>query len=112
MVNNNNSQFYNPLINPEESEMHKLYREKSNEGRQEIEQLQSLCWEVFIVSAAGKKLMEIYMEKFVMPSKFSPTDISADKLAMYWHGYKDAIRSMKDNAIAYMKRVSGTTTAK
>lgn len=108
----NNGEYFNPLIVPEEPEAYKLYREKAGNSHKEAEQLQSLCWEVFIVSPAGKKLMEIYMDKFVIPSKFLPTDIAAEKLSMYWHGYKDAIRGMKDNGLAHMRRISGTTIAR
>lgn len=108
----NNGEYFNPLIMAEEPEAYRLYREKARDGHKEAEQLQSLCWEVFIVSPAGKKLMEIYMERFVIPAKFLPTDAAADKLAMYWEGYKDAIRGMKDNGLAHMRRISGTTTAR
>lgn len=92
---------FNPLIMPEEPEALKAYREQNEQRSKEIQEFQRLCWEVFIGNPSGKRLYELLVEKYLIPAKFSPTDPNADRLAMYWEGFKAAIRGLNDNAVAH-----------
>ncbi len=109
-MDNNIKQRFNPLITPEEPEVLKQFKQWSQETSKDTFELQRLCYEVFIVSANGKKLYELLQEKHLIPAKFAPNDPYAPTLAMYWEGFKAAIRGLRDNGIVHMKRGSTVNT--
>ena len=80
-------------------------REKVDEGLKQLIELQRLCYEVFQVSDNGKKLYEIIREKFIIPARFSPTDPSSADLALYWEGFKEAMRGLWDQGCMHKKRI-------
>ncbi len=89
---------------PEEPEVFKAYKERAGQENKEMEELQRLCWEVFVGNPNGKRLYEILTEKYLLPAKFSPVDANATNLAFYWEGFKAAIRGLKDNALVHVRK--------
>jgi hypothetical protein len=96
----------NPLITQDEPEVLKQFKNWNQETSKDTFEVQRLCYEVFIVSANGKKLYEMMQDKYLLPAKFSPSDPNANQLSMYWEGFRAAIRGLKDNALIHMKRSS------
>ena len=98
-------QKFNPLIAQEEPEFFKAQRVKNDTSMKELQELQRLCYEVFIVSTHGKQLYETLAEKYLVPAMLSPYDANAERLCMYWEGFKAAIRGLRDNGLAHVKKV-------
>ena len=84
----------------------KAYNEKIRPNSKELEEFQRLCYEVFVVSDQGKQLYDMLVKKFVIPSMFSIGDKDIQYSAIYWEGFKSAIRGLMDSALGYLKRAN------
>jgi hypothetical protein len=90
----------------QDSALLKAYREKTRPNNKELEEFQRLCYEVFVISEQGKQLYEMLVKKFVIPQLFSWGDKDVQYSAIYWEGFKSAIRGLMDSALCHLKRAN------
>ena len=95
----------NPLIAPPQDPF-EPQRQQQEKIRQEAIELQRLCYEVFHMSDHGKKLYNILQSKYVIPAQYAPSHPAASQLALYWEGFKEAIRGLHDQGLLHAKRVN------
>jgi hypothetical protein len=70
-------------------------------------QLERLCFEIFIMGNDGKMLADLLRERYILPSHFAPTDPNADKLALWWDGFRTAIRGLTiENGLKHQQRIN------
>jgi len=72
------------------------YEESINKLKDDpnVVEFDKLCFEVFGMSAAGKKLIEHFKEKIIFPSIPGQADSNFDKRCIYYEGYKEAFRQL------------------
>lgn len=63
-----------------------------------------LCFEVFGTTAQGKKLLEYFKERIIMPSIPGQLDMYYDKRCIYYEGYKEAFRQLMHATNNYLIR--------
>lgn len=69
-------------------------------------QLERLCFEIFIMSTDGKMLADILRDRYILPSHFTPTDQNSEKLALWWDGFRTAIRGLTiENGLKHQQRI-------
>jgi hypothetical protein len=66
-----------------------------------------LCWEVFHVNQSGARLYELLSERYLQRATFNPADPQATNLALYWEGFKEAIRGLHAFGLQHIKYVNG-----
>lgn len=66
-------------------------------------QLDELCWDVFN-SDNGRKLLEIFKERFIMPGTPSQINDNYDKACMYYEGFREAFRQIIGSVQGYQIR--------
>ena len=94
----------NPYINPEnymsgyQDSINKLGENKEN-----IE-FDKLCFHVFCMNEDGKRLLEIFKERFIMPAVPGISNPHYDKICMYYEGYKNAFRDLIASVRSYQER--------
>ncbi len=95
----------NPFLQPQPNPFDaKIEVQKALQEKQV--QLERLCFEYFIMSKDGKMLADILRERYILPSHFTPTDPNADKLALWWDGFRTAIRGLSiDNGLKHQQRI-------
>lgn len=96
---------HNPLIQLPPNPF-QFQHEQQQKVRDEAIELQRLCYEVFHMSDTGKKLYTMLQDKYVIPARFSPHENNASNLALYWEGFKEAIRGLHDQGLLHAKRVN------
>lgn len=85
------------------------YERKDDGASKSQLEFQRLCYEVFLVEPSGKRLMEILKERYVMQACFSPTHPQATQLAMFWEGFKEAIRTLQNYGVQHAHYIGGNT---
>ena len=95
----------NPLLMPPKDPFENQ-RALQDKIRAEAIELQRLCYEVFHMTDNGKKLYAIILKQFIMPAHFSPADNNAATLALYWEGFKTAMKGLHDNGELHAKRIT------
>lgn len=83
----------NPYLQPPPDPFAPL-KEKQKALQKEQVEMERLCFEYFIMSDQGKKMADLLLEKFILPSHFAPTDPNAANLAIWWDGFKCALRGL------------------
>ncbi len=79
---------------------------KTKKELQEIEiEFQRLHYEYFLMTADGKKLYNMLHHKFVVPSHFDPNNPNAGTLAIWWDGFRTAIRGLHEQAKKHDQRI-------
>jgi hypothetical protein len=68
-------------------------------------EFQRLHYELFLVNSEGKKLYTMLHNKFVTPSHFSPEHPHAGTLAIWWDGFRTAIRGLHEQAKQHELRI-------
>ena len=99
------NEYINPLIMPEMPEAYRQYHERTAESAKEAQELQRLCYEL-LASDNGKKLIEMYTEQHIMQSKINPNVKDVKDYLLYWEGFRDCIRSFKENALAHHRHIN------
>ncbi len=97
----NNNPFLQPLTpDPFEDKRH------HEQQLREIEiEFQRLHYEIFMMSPEGKKLYNMLHHKFVIPSHLNPRDPQASTMAIWWDGFRTAIRGLHEQAEKHSMRV-------
>jgi hypothetical protein len=80
----------NPYEEYEKSQANNL----KNKHSQDMLKVQRLCYQVFNTDD-GKELYKELESKFLLQSLYNPIQPEASNLAMYWEGFRDCIRSIK-----------------
>jgi hypothetical protein len=98
----------NPILEQlnEEPPQIKAHRELQKRQIDEVIELQRLCFEIFHMTDMGKKLYQLLLNKMIIPAKFSPTDANAPHLAIYWSGFKDALRGLHEHGEEHQRRIN------
>lgn len=95
----------NPFLEPFRDPFEDQLKEHKERTEYEIE-FQRLCYELFLTNPDGKRLMEMATEQFLIPGRFDPTAPNAQTMAIWWDGFKEAIRGFLDNAKQHKKRIA------
>ena len=74
-------------------------------------EFQRLCWELFHVNPQGKRFMEILKERYLMQPLFKPTDPQCKELALFWEGFKEAIRGFNNFGLQHQQYVNGVNNS-
>ena len=69
-------------------------------------ELERLCYEVFVISAEGKKLYQHLQDKYLIPTQVVPSHPQAMQLAMYFEGFREAIRGLLNMARVHQQRIA------
>lgn len=94
----------NPYIEQEnyfEGYNESIERNKNNADTVEFDKL---CFEVFMNTDLGKRLMTIMVDTYLMKSFAYPNDSSYQTKAVYFEGYRDCVRTFKNAATNYKQR--------
>ena len=93
----NNSQD-NPFLkveNPYEDYEKSVANNLKSKHSQDMMKVQRLCYQVFECTDDGKQLYKELEAKFLLQSLYNPIQPEASNLALYWEGFRDCIRSIK-----------------
>lgn len=82
-------------------------REQIQSVKDQAIEFQRLCFEVFFVNQDGKHLLRLLQERYLHPALFSPTHQNASQLALYFEGFKEAIRGLEAQGLIHKKRING-----
>ena len=95
----------NPYLQPPPDPFQYVKDQQKALQKEQVE-MERLCFEYFIMSDQGKKMADLLLEKFILPSHFAPNDQNADKLAIWWDGFKSALRGLSiTNGRNHQKRI-------
>lgn len=94
----------NPFIEPEN--FFDGYDESIRELKNRPEQIEfdKLCFQVLAVSDDGRKLMEMFKERFIMGSTPCPLNGPYETACVYYEGYRDAFRQLIATVNSYQQR--------
>lgn len=82
------------------------YKKKIDElkTRPDVVELDKLCYHVFS-SEDGKKLLEQFTNRYLIPGFVNPGHPSATTAAMYYEGFKEAFRLIIGSVRAHQQRI-------
>lgn len=81
-------------------------RKQQDEVKKEAIEFQRLCFEVFHMNKNGKELYSHIERKFLLQSQFAPSHPQAANLALYWEGFKEAMRGLWAQGDMHRKRIN------
>jgi len=61
----------------------------------EMLKIQRLCYQVFMLHNEGKELLQELENTFLIKQLWNPLTEHAERMAMYWEGFRDCIRSFR-----------------
>jgi len=97
---------HNPILERMSEDPFAPQKQQLDAVKQETIQFQRLCYEIFHMSDNGKKLYEMILKKYIIPAKFAPSHPEAANLALYWEGFKEAMRGLYDQGNVHAGRVN------
>lgn len=82
------------------------YQKKIDElkHRPDLVELDKLCYMVFSTDD-GKKLMEVFVERYLMPGFVNPGAPHPGQAALYYEGFKEAFRLIRGSVKAHQQRI-------
>jgi hypothetical protein len=82
------------------------YQKKINElkSRPDVVELDKLCFMVF-ASEDGKKLLNEFMERYLLPGFVNPGAPNPGEAALYYEGFKEAFRLIRGSIRAHQQRI-------
>lgn len=94
----------NPYLQPED--YFEGYQKKIDElkTRPDVVELDKLCYMVFQTDD-GKKLMEQFVERYLLPGFVNPGAASPGHAALYYEGFKEAFRLIRGSVKAHEQRI-------
>jgi hypothetical protein len=95
---------FNPFL--EVNDPFAKQRQIIQKHQEEVIEFQRLCFEIFHMSDMGKKLYDMMLKKYIIPSRFVPTDPQASNQALYWEGFKEGMRGLWDQGLMHQKRIN------
>ena len=97
----------NPLLNiPDPFEGYRASMKDMQWENPKAMELERLCYEVFVISKEGQKLYKHLEERHLIPSQVVPSHPQAMQLAMYFEGFREAIRGLKGMALVHQQRIA------
>ena len=81
-------------------------RKQQNEVKEEAIEFQRLCFEVFHMNNDGKALYEHIEKKFLLRALFAPSHPQSQNLALYWEGFKEALRGLWAQGNMHRRRIN------
>lgn len=72
----------------------------------DLQEIARICYEFFLMSNDGKKLWELLEAKYIMGNNVNPLLPNSEITAMYWTGFTDALKFLKQQALAHRQRVN------
>ena len=78
-----------------------------DEMNKEQLELMRLCHEVFHVEPKGKELMKIFRERYLSAALFRPDHPQCKELALYWEGFREAIRGFYNLGLQHQQYING-----
>jgi hypothetical protein len=100
----NNNPFLLPLPDPYEP----YNKQKQLVDEQETE-FERLCYEYFIFSKDGQKMARILHKQFIVPSHFDPRHENAKTMAIWWDGFKCALRGLIERGLKHDQHIKEGT---
>ncbi len=94
----------NPIL--EQIDPYKDVKAQQEATKKAEVELQRLCYETFHAFPEGKKLYEFLRDKYLLQACFVPNDPQAHQLAMYWEGFKEAIRGIHQLGAVHAARIA------
>jgi hypothetical protein len=82
--------------------------EKSAENlknKPEVIELDRLCYEVFAHNTDGKKLLEIFEKRFLIPALVHPNNSNYPNQIIFYEGFKEAFRMLKHSVESHQQRI-------
>lgn len=94
----------NPYLQPED--YFEGYKKKIDElkMRPELVELDKLCYQVF-QSEDGKKLMNEFVERYLLPGFANPSIPNAGEVSLFYEGFKEAFRLIRGSIKAHQQRI-------
>ncbi len=94
----------NPYLQPED--YFEGYQKKMDElkTRPDVVELDKLCYMVFQTDD-GKKLIEQFVERYLLPGFVNPAAASPGHAALYYEGFKEAFRLIRGSVKAHEQRI-------
>lgn len=94
----------NPYLQPED--YFDGYKKKIDElkSRPDVVELDKLCYMVFSTDD-GKKLMEQFVERYLLPGFVNPGAAHPGHAALYYEGFKEAFRLIRGSVKAHEHRI-------
>jgi hypothetical protein len=80
---------------------------KQDKVNKETIEFQRLCFEVFHANNDGKALWEHIKERYLLRALFAPTHLKASELALYYEGFKEALRGLWAQGDIHLRRING-----
>lgn len=82
------------------------YQKKIEELKQrpDVVELDKLCYLVF-QSEDGKKLLNEFVERYLLPGFANPSAPNAGEAALYYEGFKEGFRLIRGSIRAHQQRI-------
>ena len=82
------------------------YQKKIEElkSRPDVVELDKLCFMVF-ASEDGKKLLNEFVERYLLPGFVNPGAANPGEAALYYEGFKEAFRLIRGSIRAHQQRI-------
>lgn len=95
----------NPIL--EQEDYAKGYKEsiEKNRNNNEMIEFDRLCYELFFINEAGKRFLELAIDRFVIPSKTNPSSPTYFQELAFWDGYKHPFREIRSAIKAHHQRI-------
>lgn len=97
----------NPHITiPNPFEDYQKSLEQMNVMFPELQEISRICYEFFLMSHDGKKLWELLEDKYIMGNNVNPMLPNSEIIAMYWTGFTDCLKFLRQQGLAHKQRVN------
>jgi len=95
----------NPYLQPVFPDPFETIKQSQNHLREKEIEFQRLHYEILQMNKEGKRLNDMLQDKFVKPSHFNPNDPNASTLAIWWDGFRTAIRGLDEQGKIHAQRI-------
>jgi len=95
----------NPFLEPENYFEGYNKSIESMKNHPSVVELDRLCYQVFNTSDEGKKLIEVFKERFLLPSIPAQLNKGFETTCVYYEGYREAFRQIIQSVRNYQERM-------
>lgn len=95
----------NPILEPEN--YYDGYQQKIDELKQKPEAMEfdKLCYYALELSEDGKKLIQFVTDRYLIPGFANPNIVNAGENALYYEGFKEAFRMLRNSIKSHLQRI-------
>lgn len=72
----------------------------------ELQEFGRLCYSTLVTYEDGKKMLDQVIDRFLMKSLVHPTSANAADQALYWTGWTDCVKFLKQTAHEHQQRIT------